>query len=80
MKLTLSHPLRQRVRNVAAGASLALMSVGMAFAQSDPGEEVFTEVTTRANTYIASGFTLLGVILAALIGMKVLKKVANRAT
>lgn len=73
--------VRKIAARVAAGAAAALPVV--AFAQAAPGSQfqgVFTDTQAAFGTVLGYGVTLLGVVLVGMLGLKLVKKIANRAT
>jgi hypothetical protein len=63
---------------IAYMAPLAL--AGSAFADGVPGENVISGLSATVTSLSTAGFTVLGVLLAATIGMKLVKKFANKAS
>ncbi len=62
-----------------AVAVMGLFASATVFAQS-AGEAVFTSLTADATTLIAAGYALLGLVLAGVLGYKLVKKITSRAT
>lgn len=64
------------------GLTLApLLVAGSAFAEGETdGAAIITSLGSSVSGLAAAGFTLLGIILAGTIGMKLVKKFSNRAT
>lgn len=58
-----------------------LLVPGAAFAQQAPNyQTAFTEVTNTFTSLMGLGLALAGVVIAGLVGLKLLKKIVSRAT
>lgn len=69
-----------KLRSVAVVAG-AVVAAGAAHAQAaDPLAGAFDTMTTQVTTYGAAAGGLLLVVLGLTIGMKLVKKLANKAT
>ena len=63
-----------------AGATLAMGAVGSAHAQVTGAEAAFTEIQTAGSDMVGYAWPVVASITAALIGIKLFKKFANRAS
>lgn len=71
---------KQRVVGALVGAA-TLVGTSMAMAQTtDPAEQVFTDLGTKATTLAGYGYVLLGIVMTALIGIKLSKKFISRSS
>lgn len=69
------------IRRAALVAVPAALVGGSALAQAtNPGDAVFTAVQSSVTTYGTAAFGLLVVVLGFTIGMKIVKKMVNKAT
>lgn len=65
---------------VLRGGVVALASGAAALADDAPGVTTITALSTNITALSTAGFTVLGVLLAATIGMKLVKKFAGKCT
>ncbi|HFL6519214.1 TPA: major coat protein [Salmonella enterica] len=64
---------------VITGSAFCMSGVAMA-ADTDAGLDAFTALKTSAEAYIAQAWVIFGVIVGAMVAMKLVKKFINRAS
>lgn len=81
VETTMYHNVKRRVSDALVVVAGSLVTVGAAMAQTtDPAEQVFTDLGTKATTLAGYGYILLGVVMTGLVGMKLAKKFIGRAS
>lgn len=72
--------IKQYAASLIAGFA-SLFVAGAASAQAtNPAASVFTDLGEVAGLVIAAGYVLMGIVLAGLLTMKIVKKVMSRAS
>lgn len=72
--------IKQYGARLAVGGT-SLVVAGVASAQAtNPAASVFTDLGDTAGVVIAAGYVLMGIVMAGLLTMKIVKKVMGRST
>lgn len=80
--------LNMKIRNmcqkygskIAFGSSAFLGSIAAAHAEGDGAAAVFTAISAKATQYEGYVWPVIGVVITAIISIKLFKKFANKAT
>jgi len=80
VETTMYHNVKRRVSDALVVVAGSLVTVGAAMAQTDPAQQVFTDLGTKATTLAGYGYILLGLVMTGLVGMKLAKKFIGRAS
>lgn len=72
--------IKQYAVRVAVGGGSLAVAVSASAQATNPAAQVFTDLGDTAGVVIAAGYTLMGVILAGLLTMKIVKKVLGRSS
>lgn len=80
--------LNMKIRNmckkygskIAVGSAAFLGSIAAAHAEGDGASAVFTALGAKVTAYEGYAWTLLAIVMTAIIAIKLFKKFANKAT
>lgn len=86
--LQLKGVLNMKIRNmcqkygskIAVGSAAFLGSIAAAHAEGDGASAVFTALGAKVTAYEGYAWTLLAIVMTAIIAIKLFKKFANKAT